>query len=160
MLTMNKQNVGYAVGIICAILLGIFIAPYVQPPVIELVPWIIEEAGEPGGVIRLYLGQRVEAQEGREIYVYYLGTTSLGDSYFKLYQRSIIDYLGTTSLGDSYFKLYQRSIIEHTIVIHGVSGFKIEGEWAYYYEVDVTAFGKDPSPWVELTISDRIYYPD
>ena len=139
MLTMNKQNVGYAVGIICAILLGIFIAPYVQPPVIELVPWIIEEAGEPGGVIRLYLGQRVGAQEGGEIYVY---------------------YLGTTSLGDSYFKLYQRSIIEHTIVIHGVSGFKIEGEWAYYYEVDVTAFGKDPSPWVELTISDRIYYPD
>jgi hypothetical protein len=58
--------------------------------------------------------------------------------------------------------LYQRSIIEHTIVIHGVSGFKIEApdEWVYYYEVDVTAFGKDPSPWVELTISDRIYYPD
>jgi len=138
---MNKQYVGYAVGLICAIFFGIVIAPYVQPPKIELVPWIIDEAGESGGEIRLYVGQSVDAEEGKRILVYYMGTTSLGDSYFKVYQKGIID---------------------HTIVIHGVTGFNVEapGEWAYYFEVDVTAFGKDPSPWVELTISDRIYYPD
>lgn len=141
---MNKQYIGIVVGVVCSLFVGIVISPYVQPKQIELVPWLIEDMGEYNGNIKLYVGQ----SEGIKTRIIEGIPPPM----------EILTYLGTTSLGDSYFKIYSRGVIDNTIVIHGINSFNIQPiGWGTYYIVNITAFGKNPSPWVEITISDRIY---
>ena len=115
---------------------GFYLGFYWEEP--ELVPWMIEDVGNSTGEgVILTIGQSVQ------------------------YEFLTITYLGTTSLGDSYFQLYARNVIDYTVIIHGINSFRVEAlpdQWAYYHVVDVIAFGRHPASWIEISISDRIYY--